>query len=107
MKLPDCESPIAMAWSIAPGDRVRRAGGVRRGVAEERDDVARRGQADAEHQRVLGRVGELVEPAGSKPSFTQTRVGSGVPGNGAVRQSANAQSARGTRGRRAASCTPS
>src|SRR5437868_13603946 len=33
---------------------------------------------------------------GLKPSFTQSRVGSGVPGNGTVRQSANAQAARGT-----------
>ena len=79
------------------GDRIRRALRVRGGAAEERRDVARRRQADAEHQRIAGRC----RPAGraasgrSRPSRTAASA-SGVPGNGTLRQSANAQSARGT-----------
>ena len=78
------------------GDRIRRALRVGGGAAEERRDVARRRQADAEHQRILRGVGELVEPRRIEAALQAQRVGSGVPGNGTVRQSANAQSARGT-----------
>ena len=77
---------------MIPATGFGRACAIRGGVAEERDDVARRGQADAKHERILRRVDQLVEPAGSKPPFRHSCVGSGVPGNGVVRQSANAQS---------------
>ena len=74
------------------GDRVGHAAAVARGVTEERHDVARRGKSDAEHQRILRRVDELVQPRRIEPVPQTERAGSGVPGNGTVRQSANAQS---------------
>ena len=64
MKFPDCESPIAMAWAISPAAGLLRADRVGRVVAEERDDVARRGQPDREHQRILGGVDQFVQPGG-------------------------------------------
>ena len=45
----------------AARDGIGGAARVGRRVAEEVDDVARRGEADAQDERILGRVDELVE----------------------------------------------
>ena len=42
-------------------DRVCRAGGICRGTAEERHDVARCGQSDPQHEWILCRVDQLVQ----------------------------------------------
>jgi hypothetical protein len=42
------------------GHWIRRACGICLCMAEERHDVARRGQSDAQHQRIFRRVDELV-----------------------------------------------
>ena len=49
------------------GDGIRRAGAIRLRVPEERHDVARRGEADAEHQRISRRVDKIVEATGAEP----------------------------------------
>ena len=48
------------------GHWIRRARGIGLPMAEERDDIARGGQSDAQHQRILRRVDQFVETAGAE-----------------------------------------
>ena len=46
------------------GEHIRRTRGIRALVAQERHDIARRRQSEADHLRVLGLIDELVDRAG-------------------------------------------
>ena len=82
------------------GDGIRRAGGVRLRVTEERHDVARRGEADAEHQRVSRRVDKLVEAAGAETVLQADarRVGRAGPRRRIAVGEAPVAACEGTRG---------
>src|SRR5262249_51794670 len=55
---PDRPADVAGYRVVAPGR-----------LAQEGDEVAHRGEADAEHRRVLGRVAELVGEVGVEAAF--------------------------------------
>ena len=94
--VPDCELPSEIAPANSAGHRIRRAGVVLLLVAEKRIDVARGGEPDAQHQRILRGVLQFVEQRRIEAVLHADRgAGSGVPGNGVVAQSANAQSLAG------------
>src|SRR5262249_37182722 len=71
--------------------RVRGTRVVARRIAQERDDVARRGIADAEHLWIFRRVGQLVERAGLglrpfRQQLDHARIGIGPAGCGNLRR---------------------
>ena len=61
MKLPDCETPRVIAQLTPPATGLGVPASSCLGVPEERADVAERGEADAQHRRVLRGEHDLVE----------------------------------------------
>ena len=60
-KVPDCELPSEIRPAHRSRDRIRRARVILLFVAEKRVEVARGGEPDAEHERILHGVLQLVE----------------------------------------------
>ena len=68
-KLPACDVPLASECLTHPGHRIRRPAPVSARVSEERHEIARRRKADAQDERILRRVDQLVQPGRIEPVF--------------------------------------